>query len=324
MPGMIEVDNLTKYFGQVMAVNGVSFSVDRGEIVGFLGPNGAGKSTTMRILTTYLPATSGIARVAGHDVMNESLQVRQNVGYLPENVPLYPEMRVEEFLSYRAKLKGVGPKERKNRLEQCFDRCRIREVRRRLISTLSRGYRQRVGLADALINDPPILILDEPTAGLDPIQSEETRNTIKELSSKHTILFSTHILPEVEEVCQRVIIICEGQVGCDQKMADLTSDRASLVVEVRGPRDEALKVIRETDGVEEVSTHSVGDGLVGFDVRCKDDRDSRELIADRIIKNGWGLRRLDLRHRKLQDLFTDVVYGKGRAARASTAIKPGT
>jgi ABC-2 type transport system ATP-binding protein len=324
MPGMIEVDNLTKYFGQVMAVNGINFSVDRGEIVGFLGPNGAGKSTTMRILTTYLPATSGIARVAGHDVMNESLQVRQNVGYLPENVPLYPEMRVEEFLSYRAKLKGVGPKERKSRLENCLERCRIREVRRRLIATLSRGYRQRVGLADALINDPPILILDEPTAGLDPLQSRETRNTIKDLGSQHTILFSTHILPEVEEVCQRVIIIRSGQIGLDRKMSELTTDRASLVVEVRGPRDEVLKVIRETDGVEEASAHSASDGLVGCEVRCNNDQDLRELIAERIFKNGWGLRRLDLRQRKLQDLFTEVVYsGADAPLAASTAIKAG-
>src|SRR5206468_266299 len=167
---MIEVDHLSKDFGQVMAVNNISFNIEQGEIVGFLGRNGAGKSTTIRILTTYLPATSGVARVAGFDVMNQSMEVRQNIGYLPESVPLYPEMRVEEYLDYRAKLKGVDRSIRQQRIGEAMDRCRVREVRRRLIGTLSRGYRQRVGLADSLSHNPQILILDEPTSGLDPLQ----------------------------------------------------------------------------------------------------------------------------------------------------------
>src|SRR5713226_4354210 len=210
---MIHVEHLSKYFGPVMAVNDVSFDVDQGEIVGFLGPNGAGKTTTMRILTTYLPATSGIARVAGFDVMNESMEVRQNIGYLPESVPLYPEMRVEEYLNYRAKLKGVDRKQRPKRVDFCLDRCRLREVRRRLIGTLSKGYRQRVGLADAMVHDPAILILDEPTSGLDPMQIRETLALIKELGDNHTVLLSTHILPEVEASCERVIIIAGGRVS---------------------------------------------------------------------------------------------------------------
>src|SRR5262245_18940668 len=191
---MIEVSNLTKFFGPVVAVDHVQFEVDRGEIVGFLGPNGAGKTTTMRILTTFLPATSGIAKISGHDVMTESLAVRRHLGYVPESVPLYAEMRVEEYLAYRAKLKGVERKDRQKRIDYCLDRCRIREVRRRLAGTLSKGYRQRVGLADAMIHDPALLILDEPTTGLDPVQINETLDLIKELGQKHTVLLSTHIL----------------------------------------------------------------------------------------------------------------------------------
>src|SRR5262245_55187750 len=190
---MISVKHLTKYFGPVMAIDDVTFEVDRGEVVGFLGPNGAGKTTTMRILTSYLPATSGIARVAGFDVMTQSYDVRRNIGYLPESVPLYPEMRVEEYLYYRAKLKGVTRKERAARVEYCMERCRVREVRRRLNGTLSKGYRQRVGLADTMVHDPAILILDEPTAGLDPVQIRETLALIQELGESHTIMLSTHI-----------------------------------------------------------------------------------------------------------------------------------
>src|SRR5438093_3475295 len=216
---MIQVEHLTKYFGPVLAVDDVSFTVDKGEIVGFLGLNGAGKTTTMRILTSYLPATSGVARVAGYDVMMQSMEVRRNIGYLPESVPLYPEMRVEEYLNYRAKLKGVDRKERHKRIDFCLDRCRIREVRRRLLGTLSKGYRQRVGLADAMIHDPPILILDEPTVGLDPLQIRETLGLIRSLGQNHTILFSTHILAEVEAICERVIIIQRGRICLDRKLA---------------------------------------------------------------------------------------------------------
>src|SRR6516162_5189331 len=207
---MIEVDNLTKYFGPVLAVDHVSFNVSRGEIVGLLGLNGAGKTTTMRILTTYLPATSGIAKVAGFDVRTQSLEVRKNVGYLPESVPLYPEMRVEEYITYRAKLKGVPRKGRVAHVDYCLERCRLLSVRRRLIGTLSKGYRQRVGLADAMVHDPQIFILDEPTVGLDPLQIRETLALIRELGEKRTILLSTHILSEIEAICRRVIIITWG------------------------------------------------------------------------------------------------------------------
>ncbi len=304
---MIQVDDLTKYFGPILAVDHVSFQVKQGEIVGFLGPNGAGKTTTMRILTSYLPATSGIARVAGHDVMTESMAVRQKIGYLPESVPLYPEMRVEEYLSYRSKLKGVQRKQRPQRIDYCLDHCRIREVRRRLIGTLSKGYRQRVGLADALVHDPPMLILDEPTVGLDPLQIRETLTLIKELGQRHTILLSTHILSEVEAVCQRVIIISSGRIGLDKNLSELATDAAVIVLEVRGPSEQVANVLKTTDGVAHVAMRAGGDGVVDFEIRTHHNRDLRETISQRVVKNGWTIRRLDLRRRKLEDHFIDVV-----------------
>src|SRR5438132_2252329 len=304
---MIEVTHLTKYFGPILAVDDISFRIAQGEIVGFLGPNGAGKTTTIRILTSYLPATSGIARVANHDVMKESMEVRRAIGYLPESVPLYPEMRVEEYLQYRAKLKGVERKLRPKRIEYCLDHCRIREVRRRLISTLSKGYRQRVGLADAMLHDPPSLILDEPTTGLDPLQIRETLNLIRELGEQHTILLSTHILSEVEAVCRRVIIINAGHIGLDKKLSELATDEAVIVLEVRGPAEQVNNVLRTTEGVSQVAPQPIGDGLVGFEIRTDQHRDLREAISQRMYKNGWTIRRLDLRRRTLEDHFVDVV-----------------
>jgi ABC-2 type transport system ATP-binding protein len=304
---MIQVENLTKYFGPVQAIRNISFQVDPGEIVGFLGPNGAGKTTTMRILTTYLPATSGIAKVANYDVMTESMQVRQQIGYLPESVPLYSEMRVEEYLAYRAKIKGVERKQRPARLEYCLERCRIREVRRRLSGTLSKGYRQRVGLADAMIHDPAILILDEPTVGLDPLQIRETLALIKELGQKHTILLSTHILSEVEEICERVIIINGGRVGLSKSLAALETQPV-ILLEVRGPADQVLAAVRTVPGVTQVVKQKVpGDGLCAFEISTSDDRDLREALSQEITRNGWPLRRLERRRRKLEDAFFDVL-----------------
>jgi len=318
---MIQVDNLTKYFGPIQAVDHISFGVTQGEIVGFLGPNGAGKTTTMRILTTFLPATSGIARVAGFDVMTDSMEVRRNIGYLPESVPLYPEMRVDEYLNYRAKLKGVDRKQRPARMEYCLDHCRIREVRRRLIGTLSKGYRQRVGLADALIHDPPILILDEPTAGLDPLQIRETLSLIKGLAPKHTILLSTHILSEVEAVCKRVIIINAGAIGLDKNLADLATEASVTILEVRGPIDAVTSALKTMDGVRHVSATGLGDGLTNFEIRTHQDRDIREDLSQKISKNGWSIRRLDLRRPKLEDHFIKVVL-RDEAAFESDDSKP--
>jgi gliding motility-associated transport system ATP-binding protein len=303
---MIYVDKLTKYFGAVMAVDRISFQVDKGEIVGFLGPNGAGKTTTMRILTTFLPATSGIARVAGYDVMTQSIDVRRNIGYLPESVPMYPEMRVEEYLDFRAKLKGVPRSGRLARLDFCLERARLREVRRRLIGTLSRGYRQRVGLADAMINDPPILIMDEPTAGLDPLQIRETLALIKELGQEHTILLSTHILSEVEAICERVIIINAGRVGLSQDLDELEA-QAVILMEVKGPADAVRNALRDVKDVIQVNNLGTDDGFAGFEIKTRDNKDLREDLSKAMNDKEWLVRRIDLRHRRLEDAFFDVL-----------------
>jgi ABC-2 type transport system ATP-binding protein len=316
---MIQVDNVTKFFGPVLAVDHVSFEVGKGEIVGFLGPNGAGKTTTMRILTTWMPATSGVGRVAGFDVMTQSMEVRRNIGYLPDTVPLYPEMRVEEYLSYRAKLKGVDRKQRAKRIEYVLEHFRVREVRRRLIGTLSHGYRQRVGLADALIHNPPILILDEPTGGLDPLQIRETLKTIRNLRGQHTILLSTHILAQVEDACDRVIIINRGRIGLDKRLSDLAAERPTILVEVRGPREQVLNVLETTDGVETVKADGLGDGLTSYEVKPRESTDLREAIFQRVAKNGWSIRRLDLRRPKLEDHFVDLVLREQDTAESEAA-----
>jgi ABC-2 type transport system ATP-binding protein len=218
---MIVVEKLTKYYGEYPAVRGVSFEVPRGRVVGFLGPNGAGKSTTMRILAGFLTATSGRASIAGFDVFRDPIEVRRRIGYMPENCPLYPELRVDEYLKFRAGLKGLNWGERRKRIDYVVERCWLSDVRRQLVGTLSKGFRQRVGLADALLADPPVLILDEPTAGLDPTQIRETRKLIRELGSEHTMLLSTHILSEVEMTCDTVVIIAQGQVAEHGTLAEV-------------------------------------------------------------------------------------------------------
>lgn len=225
---VIQVDHLTKRFGDIVAVDDVSFAIDQGEVVGFLGPNGAGKTTVMRMLASFLPATSGTVRVAGCDPFWESLAVREQVGYLPERVPLYGEMRVAEYLFHRARLKQVAACVRKRRVAEVMERCGVASVSRRVISQLSRGYRQRVGLADALVGNPPILILDEPTSGLDPNQVRQVREMVRELGRDHTVLLSTHILSEVERMCPRVIIISQGRIVADESTADVMSREPSL------------------------------------------------------------------------------------------------
>lgn len=315
---MIQVHNLTKYFGPVMAIDRVNFEVDRGEVVGFLGPNGAGKSTTMRILTTWLPATSGIAKVADFDVMTESMDVRRNIGYLPENVPLYGEMRVEEYLMFRAELKGVPRKIRRQRVEYCLERCRIREVRRRLAGTLSKGYRQRVGLADAMIHDPPILILDEPTAGLDPIQIRQTLALIQELGDSHTILLSTHILSEVEAICERVIIINAGRVSVARSLEELESE-TRIILEVRGPREQVTHLLRSLPGVLDVVTHELEDSLIRYEVSTETEADPREEMFFALAKKQWPVRRLERKRRRLEDAFFEVIRAEDPLKEAGPA-----
>jgi ABC-2 type transport system ATP-binding protein len=225
---MILVSNLTKYYGDYLAVRDVSFEVAQGRVVGFLGPNGAGKSTTMRILAGFLTATAGKARIADIDVFWDPVAVRRKIGYLPESCPLYPEMRITEYLRYRGGIKGLHGHSCKVAIDRVLDRCRLTDVRRQLIGTLSKGYRQRVGLADAILHDPPVLILDEPTSGLDPTQIRETRSLIKELGQEHTVLLSTHILSEVEMTCSEAIIINQGQVAAAGTLDELRSGHQSL------------------------------------------------------------------------------------------------
>jgi len=314
---MIEVEHLSKRFGGLKAVDRVSFAVGRGEIVGLLGPNGAGKTTTMRMLTTYLPPTSGRATLAGHDILDAPIGVRRSVGYLPENVPLYGEMRVREYLRFRARLKDVPRRERRAEVEEAVRRTALLDVCDRVIGNLSRGYRQRVGLADALLGDPDVLILDEPTAGLDPIQIGEVRGLIRDLGLRHTILLSTHILPEVEAACGRVIIITGGRIAVDDSLERLKVGRA-VRVEAAGAADAIRAALETLDGVGSVRTVAPSEPGVGaWEVRGSERRkteDLREPIAKRVIQNGWGLRRLDLTRSTLEERFVRAVQESAAGA----------
>lgn len=312
---MIEVEQLSKRYGTVRAVEGVSFSIGKGEIVGLLGPNGAGKSTTMRILTTFLLPTSGRARLAGHDVLDQPLEVRRKIGYLPESVPLYPEMRVREFLRFRAALKDVPRSMRRSAVDDAIEMTGLAEVAQRVVGNLSKGFRQRVGLADALLSDPDILILDEPTSGLDPIQIGEVRDLIRELGKRHTILLSTHILPEVEMVCGRVIIIASGRIALDEPLERVRSGRA-VEVEVRGPKEAvrgALESAAGAGGVRVIAVEGAAKedaGVCAFEVRAKEEsgiEELRERVGKRVIQNGWALRRLDLSRSTLEERFVRAV-----------------
>jgi ABC-2 type transport system ATP-binding protein len=304
---MIEVAGLSKRYGEVRAVRGLTFSVGRGEIVGFLGPNGAGKTTTMRMLTTYLTPTSGRAAIAGHDVLDEPLEVRRKVGYLPEGVPLYPEMRVREYLAFRAKLKDVPRSKRRQAIDRVLSRCGLMDVDTRIVGQLSKGYRQRVGLADALVSDPDLLILDEPTAGLDPIQIREVRDLLRELGETHTLLLSTHIMSEVEAVCGRVLLIARGKIAIDERIERLRTD-AAIVVQARGPEGAIRRVLESARGVRSVAMAGPpSDGCTTFEVRTEGEADLREELAARVVQNGWGLRAIDLRRSSLEERFVRAV-----------------
>ncbi len=303
---MIEVERLSRRFGTVKAVDSVTFAIGRGEIVGLLGLNGAGKTTTMRMLTTFLQPTSGRANLAGHDVLDEPLEVRRRVGYLPENVPLYPEMRVGEYLEFRAKLKDVPRARRREAINYVIQRCNLGKVEDRIVGQLSKGYRQRVGLAEAMVHMPDILILDEPTAGLDPVQVREVRALIRELGDQHTILLSTHIMPEVEAVCSRVIIIERGRIAVDDTLNNLRSDGV-LLLEVRGAADAVRRALESAPGVARVNLAGSDGELATFEVHADGGADIREELAARVMQNGWSLRRLDIRRNTLEDRFIQAV-----------------
>ena len=306
---MIKVEQLAKRYADVYAVDHISFEVNQGEILGLLGPNGAGKTTTMRILTCYMPATSGTATVDGYDVFRDSINVRKQIGYLPENVPLYPEMRVKEYLTFRAKLKKVPSRERKLKIDECIEKCRIKEVQNQIIGTLSKGYRQRVGLADTLVHDPKILILDEPTIGLDPNQIRQVRQLIKELGEKHTILLSTHILPEVEMLCGRVIIINKGKIVAMDTPSNLESQLKggnNIVLEVRGNGEKIKNALSSIKGVKKVVWHDKGE-VNNFAVEAEKGMDIREDIFSNIVKNNGVIREMKQVAVTLEEVFHQIT-----------------
>lgn len=315
---MITVHGLTKSYGSSDAVRNISFSVDRGEVVGFLGPNGAGKSTTMKILCGFLPADAGEVEIAGFNIFSQSLQARSRIGYLPENVPLYPEMRVGEYLRYRAALKGVRSRRMREKVDDSLDLCFISHVRNQLIGTLSKGYRQRVGLADALVNEPDILILDEPTIGLDPAQIKEVRQLIKSLATRHTILLSSHILSEVEMTCSRVMILNKGRImatGTPSELRERTglSISGPVRMEVQAGDQEAIqKVLKTLRSLECVASASLienelSDNWARFEIIPSSSGDPRPTLFEEAVRGGWKLRELSARESSLEEIFTSFM-----------------
>lgn len=307
---IIDVRNVSRQYYSRTAVNDISFSVKPGEVVGFLGPNGAGKSTTMRMLTGYLPPTVGSIQVGGHDVLTDSIAARREIGYMPENVPLYTEMRIKEYLRFRARLKGLSGRDLRVRVGDVMEQCGLTDVRRKIIGTLSRGYRQRVGLADALVNKPKLLILDEPTNGLDPNQIRQVRDLIKSLSEEHTVLLSTHILSEVEAVCDRVIIINDGVIKADDAPANLVSQlrRAGTVhLEIKADAEKAESLLREVPAVKQVTLQDTENGWHRFIIRAESGTDSRQNIARLCGAQDWPLRELGRRNANLEDVFVELT-----------------
>ena len=307
---MVEVQHVTKRYGSFTAVDDLSFAVERGEILGFLGPNGAGKTTTMRILTGYLPATEGRARVAGFDIFDQPLEAKRRTGYLPETPPLYPEMTVGEYLQFVARINGVAAGDRAAQVGAAMERTSITDMAERYCGALSKGYRQRVGLAQALLHNPEVLILDEPTAGLDPRQIIETRRLVTELAGDHTVILSTHILPEVSQTCQRVVIINRGRVVAVDSPDNLTArlqGSQSLYVQVDAGGADPAPVLREVAGVAGVSPAGQRNGVSGFQVETAPGRDVRREVSRAVVDAGWGLLELRAQQMSLEDIFLQLT-----------------
>jgi ABC-2 type transport system ATP-binding protein len=307
---MIKVENLTKRYAGQTAIQDLSFEVGKGEIMGFLGPNGAGKSTTMRILSSFMPATSGRASIAGFDVFEQSLEARAHLGYMPESVPLYNDMRVTEYLNYRAALKSVPHRRIAERVGDVKELCGLKEVEKKIIGALSKGYRQRVGLADALVHEPDLLILDEPTSGLDPNQIRQVRDLIKNLGKQHTILLSTHILPEVEMTCSRVIIINRGRIeACDtpENLLGRIRTAGGVVVEAKVGSDDGAEELKKIPGVRDVTSSTEGDWEI-FALRVEANTDVREEVYELANARHWTLRELSLRRATLEDVFVEITH----------------
>ena len=307
---MVEVQHVTKRYGSFTAVDDLSFEVEPGEILGFLGPNGAGKTTTMRILTGYLPATEGHARVAGFDIFDEPLEAKRRTGYLPETPPLYPEMTVGQYLHFVARINGIAAGDRAARVEAAMARTAVADMAERWCGALSKGYRQRVGLAQALLHNPEVLILDEPTAGLDPRQIIETRRLITELAGDHTVILSTHILPEVSQTCQRVVIINRGKVVAIDSPDNLTArlqGSQSLYVQIDSGGADPAPTLREVAGVADVSPADRRDGASGFRLEVAPGRDVRRDVSRAVVTSGWGLLELRTQQLSLEDIFLQLT-----------------
>ena len=319
---MIEVKDLTKSFGERTAVDHVSFVVNKGEILGFLGPNGAGKTTTMRILTGFLPATSGSAQVAGFDVFNDSLEVRKRIGYLPENPPLYLDMTVAAYLDFVARIKNVPAEKRRASVDDAMVKTNLQDKRYELIKRLSRGYKQRVGLAQALVHDPEVIILDEPTVGLDPKQIIEVRHLIKGLAGSHTIILSTHILPEVSMTCDRVVIINKGKIAAVDTPQNLTSQLKGgqkIRVEVQAPEKALRDALTQVSGTTRVDTEPLpADGHLVAIVETAQGADIRSAIAAKIVQNGWPLFELRGVSLSLEEIFLELTTDDAAHAQASS------
>jgi len=316
MEMMIEVQDLTKYYGPTLAISRLNFEVAAGEIVGFLGPNGAGKTTTLKILSGFLTPSGGTARINGKDCLTQSLEVRQSLGYLPETVPLYTDLTVSQFLRFAARAKGVGAKEETGEVERVEDACGLGEVRHKLIAALSKGYRQRVGLAQALLGNPPLLILDEPTIGLDPSQIVEIRQLIKELAGAHTVILSSHILPEVSQLCQRVIIINRGQIVASDTPENLSRQLghgSRVRLTIQGPEQEVAAALQKIPEVKDVASQGEGRYLVV----AADDLDARPLLARLVVERGWDLLELKAQEFTLEEVFLDLVTEEETAEEGS-------
>ena len=312
---MIKVQGLTKRYARTVAVDNISFEVEKGQIVGFLGPNGAGKTTTMRVLTCFLPPTMGTANVAGFDVLENPMEVKKRIGYLPESPPLYPEMEVIEYLTFVGKLKGIPSSDLSRRIDDVVGRCAIGDVRTRLIGKLSKGFRQRVGLAQAIIHNPPVLILDEPTSGLDPKQIIEIRELLKSLAGEHTIILSTHILSEVEHSCEHVIIIDRGKLVAIDTVANLTnrlrgSEAVALEVEAAGGRPDpadVLQCLEQVAGVSRVVMKDSKNGRLTFEIESLQGRHIRAELARAVVNAGWSLSELRAVGLSLEDIFLQLT-----------------
>jgi ABC-2 type transport system ATP-binding protein len=314
---MIEVRDLTKTYPGRTAVNGISFTVGRGEVVGFLGPNGAGKSTTMRILSGFLPATSGTARIAGFDVFHQPDEVRRRIGYMPENNPLHLDMRVREYLKFRARLKGLGWARSRSRVDTVLRQCSLTDVQHRIIGQLSKGYRQRVGLADALVHEPDLVILDEPTIGLDPHQIRAVRGLIKELGQQHTVLISTHILSEVEMTCSRVLILNRGEIIAADATADIgkrVDQDGHVIAEIAAPAEALIEAFRDLPDVERLDLTPADGDFNRLALTPKNGADLRALVYETARAHGWPLRELTRRRYSLEDIFVHLTRSRKEEA----------